>query len=178
MKKILLTFFFFFMAFTQVFGHTLQTQGSIGAVLHIKPDDDPIIGEPAFFFFEFKDKKDTFKASECECTVTILEAGKKVYEDTLMIDEAGKNSMHFSFTFPRKNIYSVIVKGTSSSNSFQSFTLTYDFRVKRDSTNQTSNSLKYIPHILGLCAFFGITTVTLIKTKLIKKGGDKSTSEK
>lgn len=35
--------------------HVLQTDGSIGAVLHVDPDDNPIIGEKATFFFDLKD---------------------------------------------------------------------------------------------------------------------------
>lgn len=64
-KKLILSFFLIFAVFlilpTIASAHVLKTDGSIGAVVHIDPDDDPIIGKSANFFLEFKDTKNKFQ---------------------------------------------------------------------------------------------------------------------
>lgn len=115
-----------------VSAHVLSTDGSIGAVLHITPDDDPMVGVPAYFYFEFKDKEDKFDESICTCVATIFQNGQKI--DNILLTNSS-----FSYTFPQKDIYTIKVSGsTTVANSFQPFALTYDVRVSRESTNQIS----------------------------------------
>lgn len=143
MKKIALVIFL--MIFTWqlpiVEAHILKTDGSIGAVLHIDPEDDPIAKEPSYFFFEFKDKENKFQPSACNCKITIFEAGKEIYHQPLSESNINSDSSNFSFTyiFPEKNIYTIEILGKPYlEGDFQPFNLKYLVRVANESplTNQ------------------------------------------
>lgn len=123
---------------TQIaYAHVLKYDGTIGAVLHVNPDDDPIVGQPTNFFFEFKDKEGKFKPEYCNCKVTITTEGKEVYSGDLFetVSNPDLTNASFSFVFPSKNIYKITVHGVATDNSFQEFTLVYDVRVARVSEN-------------------------------------------
>ena len=77
MRKIIFIFLLFLICTVNVQAHILKTDGSIGAVLHIDPDDDPIARQSSYFFFEFKDKQNIFKLENCDCKITIFEQGKQ-----------------------------------------------------------------------------------------------------
>lgn len=117
-----------------VSAHVLQTDGSIGAVLHIEPDDDPIAGPVSSIFLEFKDKQNKFSSQNCNCTFSITENGQEIFNQPLFQTTNDPNSLTASifFTFPQKDIYQLKVTGAPSTpNAFQPFTLTYDVRVER-----------------------------------------------
>ncbi len=106
--------------------HVLETDGSVGAVLHIDPADDPIVGENTTLFFDFKDKQNKFQIEKCDCRLMILENGQQIFS-------APMSSASVSFTFPKKDIYSVQVNGTPLiTNDFSPFSLKYDVRVDRE----------------------------------------------
>ena len=114
--------------------HVLKTDGSIGAIMHIDPDDDPIAGSPATFFFELKDKDGKFKGADCNCQVAIVQNGQQLY--TAPLFQAGQtvdiNTPVFSFTFPEEAVYQVVFTGKPiTAGEFQTFTLNYDVRVDR-----------------------------------------------
>jgi len=124
-----------------VFAHVLKTDGSIGAVLHIDPEDDPVANKPAGFFFEFKDIKNKFDPASCECNFSIIQAGKQIYSQPLF---PGTDKQSFSmskpsldnasvfYTFPERDIYQIIVDGKpKKAGAFANFKLVYDVRVAR-----------------------------------------------
>lgn len=123
---------------TQIaYAHVLKYDGTIGAVLHVNPDDDPIVGQSTNFFFEFKDKEGKFKPEYCDCKVTIAAEGKEVYSGDLFetVSNPDLTNASFSFVFPSKNIYKIAIHGIAIDDSFQEFTLVYDVRVARVSEN-------------------------------------------
>lgn len=138
MKKTLLIvlLFSFFLIPQQAFAHVLQADGSVGAVLHIDPDDEPYAGQPASFFFEFKDKQNKFSPQNCDCTIRILENGKELYSQALFQNNQNPSltNASFSYTFPQLDVYQVVVSGKPLANEFQPFTLTYDIRVDRQAS--------------------------------------------
>src|SRR5258708_4729715 len=84
--------------------HILKTDSTIGAVVHIDPDDDPIISEPAYFYFEFKDTQNKFDLKNCNCKVSIKENEKVIY-NTKLESSAGSStgtSATFNYIFPEK----------------------------------------------------------------------------
>jgi hypothetical protein len=131
--------------------HVLETGGSVGAVLHIDPGDDPAAGEPAYFFLELKDTQKRFRPQDCECSVSILRAGTEIHKQGLYDNgQPDKpNEASFSFTFPEPDVYAVKVSGKPVGNSFTPFTLTYDIRVSRTATGTTA-SAKNIPWGKGI----------------------------
>ncbi len=150
-----------------VSAHILRSDGSIGAVLHIDPEDDPIAGQQSGFFFEFKDKQNKFTPTNCDCTFSINEQSKEIYSQPLFAGNANPNLENASifYTFPKKDVYEVAVVGKPiQANAFQPFTLRYDLRVDREVQNgYTSNNIFFsdleqlnnnlgghLPHYVGL----------------------------
>jgi hypothetical protein len=132
--------------------HVLKSDGSIGAVMHIDPADDPIAGEISTFFFEWKDTKRRFRPENCDCTFLVFEDGKQIYSQTL---ESQDNTLSGTFTFPRKNIYKIQIAGTpTASNAFDAFTLTYDIRVEKERID--TSSTKEVPLLFATRAYWGL----------------------
>ncbi len=126
-----------------VLAHDLKTDGSIGAVLHLDPEDEPIAKQPSNFFFEFKDTKNSFKLEKCDCEVFIFESGRQLYAQPLTpISKDSPDSSTFSFAFPEKDVYQVKVFGKPNVyQEFPNFTLTYDVRVDREKPNSGQNQV-------------------------------------
>lgn len=125
----------------QVYAHVLKTDGSIGAILHIDPDDDPVAGQSSGFFFDFKDTQNKFQPQNCNCTFSILESNKEIFSQPLFQDNQNPSltSASLFFVFPKRDVYQVKVVGVPKSpNLFQPFTLIYNVRV--DKISQVSSS--------------------------------------
>jgi len=156
MKKILLciTFFIFLLSanFNLVFAHVLQTDGTIGAVMHIDPNDDPIAGEQASFFFEFKDTTNKFTPENCDCKATISEHGHSIYAQPLFqaIPTPSLYSASMFYTLPQPDVYQIILTGTPlSKNAFQPFHLTYTVRAEQPNTSQTTQTNNFFTQHIG-----------------------------
>ncbi len=137
-----------------VSAHVLETQGSLGAVLHIDPDDSPIAGEPSGIFFEFKDKANRFKLENCNCHLIIERANSKIYDQVFTTASGG------SFTFPAQDVYSVKAVGSpKTGNVFEPFELSYSIRVERGLTDAAVSGpspKKTVPIlIIGIVLLFG-----------------------
>ncbi len=141
--------------------HILKANGSVGAVLHVSPDDDPIAGQQSDFFLQFKDKKNAFIPGNCDCTVSIKQAGKEIFSQPLFEgnDNPTLDNASFSFAFPQRDIYLLIISGQPKGvGTFEPFTLTYDIRVAREAgsveTKTNTNGFidwtsKHMPHLIG-----------------------------
>ncbi len=134
----LLTFTFLFLtSASSAAAHVLEASGSVGAVLHVDPEDDPIAKQPSSFFFAFKDKEAKFTPATCDCTVHISEQGKEIFSQPLFENNTDPSlaNASFSFTFPQKDVYKVTVVGApSDGKSFKPFTLTYTIRVANEAS--------------------------------------------
>ncbi len=145
---LLLLFFFPRLAFA----HILVSDKNIGAVLHIDPEDDPIIGQPTNFFFEFKDKEHKFTPANCDCTVFILEAGKIIATQPLFQNNTSSQltTATLTYTFPQKDVYTIRVIGKPAyQNAFQPFTLEYAVRVTRENVSSPVNAKQdFLSHVI------------------------------
>jgi len=196
MKKPFIIFAIMFallLSTRSVEAHFLATEGNIGAVLHVDPNDEPIAGDQASFFFEFKDKENKFKPQNCDCTFEIDENGKKIYTQPLFQNNTnpGLSNASVFYTFPQRDVYQIKVVGKPlTPNVFQPFILTWNFRIDQQSSSQTvstQNSSNFfsthLVHFLALgifCIFF----LVHFMQKIIKgekqrtKGGEKKYDEK
>ena len=116
------------------FAHVLITDKAIGAVIHIDPEDDPIVGEQASFFFEFKDKAGKFDGTGCDCQAVISKNGEELYRSSIYsnTDTPSLENSSLFFTFPERGVYSIEVTGKPQvAGAFQPFTLKDEIRVER-----------------------------------------------
>ena len=114
--------------------HVVESDQSIGAVLHIDPDDDPIAGEVSTFFFDIKDKTGRFQENNCLCKLRIQQDGQTLYEE--LFNQPGGGT----YTFPSRGIYAVSAVGEPlTDGAFDSFSLDYTIRVERGAGQNTSS---------------------------------------
>jgi hypothetical protein len=138
--------------------HFLITDGSIGAVVHVDPDDDPIIGQATNIYFTFKNTSGEFKISDCNCRTIIKEDGKEVLNQPMYAPIV-------SYNFPRKGIYALEVKGEpKTGKTLPAFDLKYDLRVTRQglapaikSPVSSNQLLHHAPHFI---LFLAATVIT------------------
>jgi hypothetical protein len=117
--------------------HVLQTDGNIGAVLHIDPSDDPVATQSSGFYFDFQDKSGKFQLTNCSCTVVIHQGDQQLDSEQLSL--ASLTTASFTYTFPAKGVYQVHVIGVpKTTDAFQPFSLVYTIRVERDTGDTKS----------------------------------------
>jgi hypothetical protein len=139
MKNILKTLVLFF-TFTFLFSalisnvnaHILKTDGSIGIVLHVNPNDEPKASVESNIYIEITDKNKKFDITKCDCKIRILLDDKEILSDTLSQENQNidLNSPVFKFIFPQIGIYQIRLIGAATNNEdFQKFNINYDIRV-------------------------------------------------
>ncbi len=114
-----------------VSAHVLETDGTIGAILHIEPADDPVAGEQNNFIFEFRDRAGKLDLLNCDCQFSISETGKVL--TTQILDISNETTAIAQFNFPVRDNYELSVFGTPQPDGieFQPFKLTFDLQVGR-----------------------------------------------
>jgi hypothetical protein len=128
-----------------VSAHTSESNGAIGAVLHISPNDDPVVGEPAELFFDFRDKETKFKGQDCDCTVNIIRQGQTMFTAKLFTQSeyTDPNTPVLQYAFPYLSAYTIEVVGQPKvPNSFQPFKLSYNIRVDEPGTPSSAANLR------------------------------------
>jgi hypothetical protein len=186
MKKffiIILFLYSFLFIIHPAFAHILQVDNSIGAILHVDPEDDPIAGQPSTFFLEFKDKTNRFQSTNCYCRINILQRGNIIYSNALFQQSLDKNTdtAYDSFTFPSKDVYQLKITGKPKTKpAFQSFTLTYDIRVARIADTSPQNFSWFSTYLLYI--LIGIIMIIfgfiIVIKKHVMKGGEKKDDKK
>ena len=177
----------FIISSQQAQAHVLKSDGSVGAVIHVSPEDDPIAREPTDFFFEFKDKSGKFKPEDCDCNGIILQNGKQIYSAPLFQNSTNPSleNASFSFTFPEKDVYKVQASGKPTTpGAFEPFTLTWDIRVSRESETQSGADTakttsteqgglidwtsRHIPHLIGAFLILIFFIYYVVKQKVFR----------
>jgi hypothetical protein len=122
--------------------HVLETDGSMGAVLHIDPNDAPVAQQPAYFFLDFASKTGTFDLANCTCTATLTTAdGMAVAQPVVQAEQGQSSEGTFQYQFQNAAEYILTVNGVPvSGNAFQKFTLIYTFQVAPSSGSAASGS--------------------------------------
>ncbi len=152
--------------------HELKSDGSISALLHINPDDDPIAGQPSELLFLINDKNKKFKAEECDCKASVTDNNETVFSSSLF---KGKTSYRgifapaIPYTFPRKGVYTIRLVGEpKNTDGFQSFSLTYNLRIDKDELTpkkpSQNNALYYFAIIATLTGIVYFAKIFFTKT--------------
>jgi hypothetical protein len=113
--------------------HVLQTDGSMGAVLHIDPNDAPVAQQPATFFIDIANKNGAFNLNDCTCTAVLTAAsnGSTIAQPTILPETGQPSEGTFEYLFKDSAVYTLTVQGTPKANgAFQNFTLRYNFQVE------------------------------------------------
>lgn len=104
--------------------HTLKTDGTISAVLHFQPDDDPMSNKPSEYILFLNDSTKRFSLGDCNCTITIKKDGKTMSTSPMQLNTQGV--IGGSITFAEAGAYEVIFEGSPhKKDTFQPFSLRY-----------------------------------------------------
>lgn len=134
--------------------HVLTVDGDIGAVLHILPDDNPMVGESTQYVLSFSGT--SLNLTHCNCRVHIIEDGQEIATQPLKLtnDTVGEGT----YTFMRPAVYTLEVTGAPTTPGvFQSFKLQYEVRVAGGIVEA-----KQISPLLGIALAVDVGFVLLI----------------
>ncbi len=119
-----------------IFGeaHTLESKNNIGAVLHINPSEEPIVGQETVLEFSVSDQNQKFDYSDCYCMLIIEPGGVTVGQ------ELDKDILKFKYTFAKAGTYTLSLAGQSIKDAdFEPFSLKYEVKViEQDATVQSA----------------------------------------
>lgn len=141
-----------------VFAHVVKSDGTVGAVIHIDPEDDPVAGGENTIYLEFKDTTGKFNLPDCDCKLTISKDSQEVSSQSFSsTSESEPLSAVIPFVFPEKGIYEVKISGASKTSDFPNFVFTYDVRVARDNNSTPAPKESWFSeHVIHLIGSFGI----------------------
>jgi hypothetical protein len=129
--------------------HILATDGSMGAILHIDPEDYPVVNQPQDLIFYFSDSSGNFRTQNCTCSLTISEGGSQIFHSAL--PSTTSTSAKLPYTFKKADVYGLAVSGQPKNGSFQPFNLTYNIRVDTHVPGESSGN--YAPSNLPAATY-------------------------
>ena len=147
--------------------HILKTDGSIAAVLHIDPDDQPASGTSTPYYLFIDDTTNRFTFAGCDCIVTVKKGSRVIVTEPLRLDTQSVPSG--TVTFPEPGAYDLVVSGAPRvSGAFQPFTFDYLVRVTAGSSAAlAAGSIIW----LGACLGVSIVALTACWLQLKRQGG-------
>lgn len=112
-----------------------DTAKTKGAVLHITPDDDPIAGEPAVFFFDMQGQEIPYGEGDVSLAVTDAEGAAAEVEVSVSGTLATAE-----YVFPAQGAYKLVFTVASGG---RDYTFEHSQRVSRGMINSTQNNSSY-----------------------------------
>ena len=144
-----------------VHAHEAESSNNISALLHIDPNDAPVIHKEAKFFFTFEQNDSgNFDITKCNCTITLLKGEEQLdMQPVLAVDDSSFTSVGsrplYIRTFTDPGDYKIVLAGSPKDDaSFESFTLDYKIQVF-ESGNAVSGVHSMAHQHLGHIIIFG-----------------------
>ena len=161
-----------------VSAHVLQTDNGVSAILHIKPDDNPIAGKAVPINFLFSNDVGGFSLNRYDVQLSLIQDGVVKFTAPVKPLFFGSATEGETMgTFPKVGVYTVQAAGKSTDATSPAFTLNFTVRVA-DAVGDVKKGDGATTILL--CAF-SIILLAMIATKLIQNGGKyraKTTSSK
>ena len=159
MKKIILILSSIFLCAALVINpasaHELESDTTIGAVLHIQPNDSPVVGEETTYRLAFTDTANKLDLNACDCSVEIKFEGNTI--ETRALTASSKLESTDTYIFKEAGLYTLIATGKPKAlDTFGEFTLTYPIRVTSPKQIQT----QAFP--IALAVGFGLLIIILL----------------
>jgi hypothetical protein len=145
--------------------HVLITNDakSVGAVLHIVPDDDPVAGKEAQLYFDIQSENKTIKNAQ----LTIMNPTTSSKNDVPVVIEG--STVTSTYIFPTQGLYELRLNTESEGKN----TFTYSQRVSRGvadgGVEQSTNTLASIALISSSILLLVVLILVFNNRKAIKK---------
>lgn len=147
------------------FAHVLigDDTKTVGAVLHIVPDDDPIAGQQSSLYFDIQNTK--LNENNTKLTITNLATNEAVNVPI----KVEKSSVNADYTFPTQGVYQLSLTANSDKN----YIFNYSQRVSRGVIGSTLDKPTYplatIALIFSTTSFLFLLIIMFNHRKEIKK---------
>ena len=128
--------------------HVSSVDNGIEVMMHIDPGDAPATGQSTFFNIYYQDANSKFRIQNCDCIYTI-EPNFKAGFDTQKISnlkQTSENFASFETNFTNAGSYKITIAGepkagTTASDTFSSFQISFDFYVDSPASDNTHKSI-------------------------------------
>lgn len=114
--------------------HVLAQDGSVTAVLHIAPDDNPVAKRPTRLEFAFADGSQPFHLQTCDCKVSLHDEKRTLRQVEISPVNGSATDGEATVTFPAIGVYTLVVEGSATPH-------------HHESTKTASFSLRYIERV-------------------------------
>jgi hypothetical protein len=152
-----------------------STDTGISATLHIDPNDQPVTGRPAQFFFTFQDTAGTFEINQCDCVVTIKKNEEQfdqqpVTKNDTVVSSFGSQPLYVN-TFEESGEYELTLNGSPKDGAtFSPFALEYKFHVGGQghvvSDHHASMAQEHLGHIIIFGGGLAVAITLLVRNYL------------
>jgi hypothetical protein len=113
-----------------VSAHVLESDNGINGILHINPDDNPVVGKHIGIYLIFAQSDGAFSIGNYTIHV-LVKSGSGVVQKYVVnpayYGAADKGAAVVDF--PKADVYDLVVTGTANNPSVRNFTLDYPVRV-------------------------------------------------
>jgi hypothetical protein len=118
--------------------HQMNAAGSVGAMIHLEPNDSPFAGKNTMTWFMLtRQSGEMIAPKQCDCKVMALDANEQPIVHHLPLTtmqlaghQAGHEAIRTDITFPKAGAYTVVLTGKSKDNSFDPFELKFPITVR------------------------------------------------
>lgn len=101
---------------------------NIGAVLHIKPDDNPIAGEISELYFDIQDKNSSVRIPYSGYDLIVTDEAN---QSTTVATEVSDSTVIAKYNFPTQGLYRLELKSKAQYDQFQKVSMQDSLRVER-----------------------------------------------
>ena len=153
----------------QASAHVLETDNGVSAILHLKPDDNPIAGKAVPVNLLFSNDVGGFKLNDYKVQLRLLENSTLKFSGSvqpLFFGSATEGEV--MATFPSAGVYDVKVIGTPTAKDAPPFSLTFDVKVAAKATNASKTGLGGVSATIGM---FSLIVLGMLAVNGIRKGG-------
>jgi hypothetical protein len=151
--------------------HETHSSEGITAQLHIDPNDHPIVGQEAKFYFSFQDPEGNFHLDQCDCTITLLKDSVEIDKQPVNISDSAFATLGstpvYSHTFAEPGTYELELTGNPKNGAiFRPFELDYDIQTQAGTASMADHHTfagEHIGHILIFGGGFLIAIIILVR---------------
>ncbi|XGV97365.1 MAG: hypothetical protein ACAF41_32180 [Leptolyngbya sp. BL-A-14] len=118
--------------------HQEQTASSVGAMIHLDPNDSPYAGKPTLTWFMLTRKGGSMiSPATCNCRITVYNARNQAIARDLPLStmeieghQKGHRAIRTTITFPKAGAYTVVLSGQAKDKSFAPFEIKFPVTVR------------------------------------------------
>ncbi|CAN5742257.1 hypothetical protein BH11PAT2_BH11PAT2_00730 [soil metagenome] len=159
--------------------HELSVEGTVGATLHIDPNDEPTAASPATLYLDFENSKRAFDPSEYNFLLTISQNGAVVATTSLFQNGEVGNTASFPYTFQQPGNYAISLTAAPKDGD-EASTFSFDTHVTPTAAAQKNGFLAFLGvhggHVLITLLLIGILVVVVGLEKLKERKARKGVS--